>query len=105
MKVSCADCACADREHMKCYPNDRDCEAEYNLDEDELSELIRNSIDERHIIDKDKLRINCRNYYTFENKNSSPSLVFKKSPEYLRKKVTSSSTVISILFTFLMLSI
>ena len=72
----------------------------YNLDEDELSELIRNSIDERHIIDKDKLRINCRNYYTFENKNSSPSLVFKKSPEYLRKQVTSSSNREKQIYTF-----
>lgn len=41
MKVSCADCVCADREHMKCYPNDEDCEAEYNLDEEDFTTRFR----------------------------------------------------------------
>ena len=41
MKVSCADCACADREKMKCYPNDEDCEAEYNLDEEDFTTKFR----------------------------------------------------------------
>ena len=37
MKVSCSECACADRKHMKCRPNDRDCEAEYNLEEKDFT--------------------------------------------------------------------
>ncbi|MBR3897919.1 MAG: DnaD domain protein [Bacilli bacterium] len=72
----------------------------YNLDEEELSELIRNSVDEKRIIDKNKLRENCHNYYTFENKNSSPSVVYKKNPEYLRKAVTGNSKKEKMIYTF-----
>lgn len=72
----------------------------YNLDEEELSELIRNSTTEKKTIDKNKLRENCQNYYTFENKNSSPSLVYKNSPEYLRKVVTGNSKKSKMIYTF-----
>ena len=72
----------------------------YNLDENELSELIRNSVNERKIIDKDLLRSNCHNYYTFEHKNMTPSLVYKKEPEYLRKKVGDVSKKAKLIYTF-----
>lgn len=72
----------------------------YNLDEDELSELIRNSCDERKIIDKKLLRENCHNYYTFENKNASPSLIYKKQPEYLRKVSSENSKKSKMIYTF-----
>ena len=32
----CIDCACCSVEEMKCYPNDRDCHTEYDLDEEDL---------------------------------------------------------------------
>ena len=72
----------------------------YGLDEEELSELIRNSVNEMRIIDEEKLRNNCRNYYTFENKNSSPSLIYKKQPEYLRKTVSETSKKAKQIYTF-----
>lgn len=72
----------------------------YNLDDEELSELIRNSINEKHMIDERKLRDNCSNYYTFENKNSSPSLIYKKQPEYLRKTVSDTSKKSKQIYTF-----
>ena len=72
----------------------------YNLDEDELLELIRNSIDERRVIDKKLLRLNCHNYYAFENKNSSPSIVYKKNPEYLRNSVSDNSKKSKMIYTF-----
>ncbi len=72
----------------------------YNLDEDELSELIRNSTDEKRMIDKNLLRENCHNYYMFENKNSSPSIVYKKNPEYLRNKVSDNSKKSKMIYTF-----
>lgn len=72
----------------------------YNLDDEELSELIRNSINEKHMIDERKLRDNCSNYYTFENKNSSPSLIYKKQPEYLRKTVSDTSKKTKQIYTF-----
>lgn len=72
----------------------------YDLDEEELSELIRNSVNEMRIIDEEKLRDNCRNYYTFENKNSSPSIIYKKQPEYLRKTVSDTSKKAKQIYTF-----
>lgn len=72
----------------------------YNLDEEEIEELIRNSVDEKHIIDKKLLRENCQNYYTFENKNSSPTLVYKNQPEYLRKAVSDNSKKSKMIYTF-----
>ena len=72
----------------------------YNLDETELSELIRNSVNEKKIIDKDLLRNNCHNYYTFEHQNTTPSLVYKKEPEYLRKKVSDNSKRSKLIYTF-----
>ena len=72
----------------------------YNLNEDELSELIRNSINEKKIIDKDLLRNNCHNYYTFEHKNMTPSLIYKKEPEHLRKKVGDVSKKAKLIYTF-----
>lgn len=72
----------------------------YNLDETELSELIRNSANEKKIIDKDLLRNNCHNYYTFEHQNTTPSLVYKKEPEYLRKKVSDNSKRSKLIYTF-----
>lgn len=72
----------------------------YNLDEEELIELIRNSVDEKRIIDKNKLRENCHNYYTFENKNSSPTIVYKKNPDYLRKAVTGNTKKAKMIYTF-----
>ncbi len=72
----------------------------YDLDDETLRELIRNSVNEKRIIDKDKLRENCHNYYTFENKNSSPSLVYKKQPEYLRKTVSNNSKKSKLIYTF-----
>ena len=72
----------------------------YNLDEGELSELIRNSVNEKKIIDKDLLRNNCHNYYTFEHQNVAPSLIYKNQPDYLRKKVGDNSKKAKLIYTF-----
>lgn len=72
----------------------------YNLKEEELSELIRNSVNEKRIIDKDDLRKNCQNYYTFEHKGSMPSLIYKNQPEYLRKKDTDGSNKSKMIYIF-----
>ena len=70
------------------------------MDEEELSELIRNSVNEKKIIDKDLLRSNCHNYYTFEHQNSTPSIVYKKQPDYLRKNVGDGSKKSKQIYTF-----
>lgn len=72
----------------------------YNLDQDDITELIRNSINEKKLIDKKRLRDNCYNFYNFENKNSSPSLIYKKQPDYLRKTVSDNSKKSKMIYTF-----
>ncbi len=72
----------------------------YNLKDEELTELIRNSVNEKHIIDKEALRKNCQNYYTFEHKGEMPSLIYKNHPEYLRKQVTDDSKMSKMIYTY-----
>lgn len=34
--VRCIDCACCNIKEMKCYPNDKDCNKEYDLEAEDL---------------------------------------------------------------------
>ncbi|MBR2834076.1 MAG: DnaD domain protein [Bacilli bacterium] len=72
----------------------------YNLNEVELAELIRNSADEKGAINKDLLRKNCSNYYTFEHSDRMPSLIYKNQPEYLRKKDGDASNRSKMIYIF-----
>lgn len=63
----------------------------YDYDNECMVELIRNSITDKHTIDKKLLRENANKYYQFENMGKLPSLIYKKQPEYLR----SSSEIVS----------
>jgi len=72
----------------------------YNLDDEAMISLIRNSINERHTIDKKLLRDNCRKYYSFEHSGKLPSLVFRNQPEYLRKPVGDISKRAKLIYTF-----
>lgn len=56
----------------------------YNYDNEIMVELIRESITEKHTIDKNKLRDAAISYYQFENMGKLPSLIYRKQPEYLR---------------------
>lgn len=56
----------------------------YNYDNEAMVELIRNSITDKHTIDKAKLRELASRYYQFENLGKLPSLIYKNQPEYLR---------------------
>ena len=72
----------------------------YNLDDETMISLIRNSINEKHLIDKRLIRDNCRKYYSFENKGKLPSLVFRNQPEYLRKPVGDISKRAKLIYAF-----
>lgn len=76
----------------------------YDLDEEEFSSIIRNSINEKHLIDKKLVRENCRKYYSFENSGKLPSLVFRNQPEYLRKPVGDISKRAKAIYNFETLS-
>lgn len=72
----------------------------YNLDNAATSDLIRNSISEKKTIDKNLLRINARNYYTFENEGKLPGLAYKNQPEYLRKPAGDTSPKAKMIYQF-----
>lgn len=72
----------------------------YDLNDDDLSEIIRNSINEKRSIDKDKLTMNCRNYYELEHSGKLPSLIYRNQPEYLRKPVGDTSKRGKIIYQF-----
>ncbi len=56
----------------------------YELDPVTMSDLVKTSINEKGLIDKEVLRKNVRKYYQFNNDNRLPSLLFKSQPEYLK---------------------
>lgn len=58
----------------------------YNYDNDDMVELIRNSISEKHTIDKKLFQENAGKYYRYDNMGKLPSIVYKNQPEYLRKE-------------------
>ena len=63
----------------------------YNYDNDDMIELIRNSINEKHTIDKKLLQENASKYYRYDNMGKLPSIIYKNQPEYLRKEKLDTS--------------
>lgn len=63
----------------------------YNYDNDDMIELIRNSISDKHTIDKKLLQENASKYYRYDNMGKLPSIVYKNQPEYLRKESLDTS--------------
>lgn len=72
----------------------------YNLDDETFANIIRNSLNERHLIDKKAVRDNCRKYYSFENGGKLPSLIYRNQPEYLRKPVGDISKKAKLIYMF-----
>lgn len=72
----------------------------YNLNEENIMDIIRNSINEKRLIDKKSLRENAKNFYQFENSGKLPNLVYRSQPENLRTKLEENSNKAKIIHTF-----
>ena len=72
----------------------------YNLEVEEVKNLIINSVNEKHNIDKTLLRKNARNYYQFNNNGKLPSLIYQKQPEYLKSATGNDSKRAKMIYTF-----
>jgi len=72
----------------------------YNLEVQEVKNLIINSVNEKHNIDKTLLRKNARNYYQFNNSGKLPSLIYQKQPEYLKSTEGNDSKKAKMIYTF-----
>lgn len=76
----------------------------YNLNDEDMLNIIRNSINDKHNIDKDLLKNNCRNFYSFEHVGKLPSLIYRNQPEYLRKPIGDTSKRAKAIYYFETLS-
>ncbi len=72
----------------------------YNYDDATMSELIRNSLNDKKMIDKKELRINSRKLYQFENSGKLPSIIYRNQPEYLRKPIGDVSKKAKMIYQF-----
>ena len=72
----------------------------YNLDTLDMQGLVRNSINEKGLIDKNVLRKSCRDYYKFDNYGNLPTLIYNRQPEYLKKPKGDNSKWAKMVYTF-----
>lgn len=72
----------------------------YNIDNLNMQALVRNSLNERGMIDKSELRKNCRNFYQFEESGKLPTLIYTKQPEYLKSPRGDNSNWAKQVYTF-----
>ena len=72
----------------------------YNIDEVKMQGLVRNSINEKGLIDKTELRKNARNFYQFENDGKLPTFVYSKQPDYLKMPLGDNSKWAKMVYTF-----
>lgn len=72
----------------------------YNISQEDMLSLIRDSLNEKGMIDKTLLRKNCRNYYQFDNGGSLPTLVYRRQPDFLKKPQGDTSNWAKMVYTF-----
>ncbi len=72
----------------------------YHIDNLNMQGLVRNSINEKGLIDKAELRKSCRNYYQFENNGKLPTLIYSLQPEYLTSPKGDNSNRAKMIYTF-----
>lgn len=89
----------------KCFSNEvknliQNLSFVYHIDDLNMQGLVRNSLNEKGLIDKTELRKSCRNFYQFENSGKLPTLIYSKQPEYLRQPVGDNSNWAKMVYTF-----
>jgi len=72
----------------------------YNIDNLNMQGLVRNSLNERGMIDKQELTKNCRSFYEFENAGKLPTLIYSKQPEHLKTPQGDTSNWAKQVYTF-----
>ena len=72
----------------------------YQLDTLDMQGLIRNSINEKGMIDKNLLRKSCRDFYQFDHYGKLPTLIYNRQPEFLKKPTGDHSKWAKMVYTF-----
>lgn len=89
----------------KCFSNEikeliNDLAYTYDIDNINMQGIVRNSINEKGLIDKQELKKNVRNFYQFESSGKLPTFVYKTQPTYLKKELGDSSKWAKMVYTF-----
>lgn len=72
----------------------------YHLDTLAMQGLVRDSLNEKGMIDKAQLRKSCREYYQFENAGDLPTVIYNKQPDYLKKPAGDHSKWAKMVYAF-----
>ncbi len=72
----------------------------YHIDTIAMQNLVRDSLNEKGMIDKVLLRKFCRNFYQFEEGGRLPTLVYRNQPEFLKKPEGDTSKWAKMVYTF-----
>ena len=72
----------------------------YDIDNLRMIDLIRMSIEENGMINKERLITNVRKYYDFNNNGNLPTLIYRTQPEYLKQKYNDTSNRGKMLYVF-----
>ncbi len=72
----------------------------YNIDDLNMQGLVRNSLNEKGLIDKDELVKSARNFYQYDNAGKLPTLVYSKQPDYLKSPSGDTSKRARMIYTF-----
>lgn len=72
----------------------------YNIDDLHMQGFVRDSLNEKGLIDKDELIKAARNYYEFDNAGKLPTLIYSKQPDYLKSPIGDTSKRAKMIYTF-----
>ena len=72
----------------------------YDIDNLRMIDLVRLSIDDNGMINKDKLISNIRKYYDFNNNGALPTLIYRTQPDYLKQGYNDNSNRGKMLYVF-----
>ncbi len=72
----------------------------YNVDDLNMQGLVRNSLNEKGMIDKNELINNVRNFYEFDNAGKLPTLIYSMQPDYLKTPRGDNSNWAKQIYTF-----
>jgi len=72
----------------------------YNIDDLNMQGLVRNSLNEKGLIDKSELINSCRNFYQFESAGKLPTLIYSKQPDYLKSPKGDTTNRAKMIYTF-----
>ena len=71
----------------------------YNIDDLNMQGLVRNSLNEKGLIDRNALINDARNFYEFDNAGKLPTLIYSKQPNYLKTPKGNTSKWAKMVYT------